>query len=318
MTEYLYGFKLMGEDIELAIDHPEAQRIFIEAETMIRDYEQRYSTHAEKSEVLAINQAAGQQAVVVSLDLYDLIKTGRDIGLATQGIFNITIGPITTLWHGDFSQAQVPDKNLIDAKLDLLQPADIQLNDELRSVYLTKPGMALDLGVISKGYFADRLKQFFYENGVNSGMINLGKNLITLGHANERHDGYWLVKLPNPLRQDGQFLGELKTRNEAVVISSINERKLKVGDKYYHHIFDARTGYPIDSQIASVIIVSDQAITGEIWSTVLFIQTPQQALRWLNQAPGIEGIIVTKEKQVIVSEKLKNKVILCSDIEMLG
>lgn len=318
MAEYLHGFVLMGEDIELAIDHPDADQIFSEAEAMIRDYERRYSTQDPASEVLAINQAAGQKAVRVSKDLYNLIKTGRDIGLATNGIFNIAIGPITSLWHIGFSDLQLPDKKRIDAQLDRLNPADIILDDVSQTVYLAKAGMALDLGVISKGYFADRLKRFFYEKGVHSGMINLGTNLITLGQANDDLDGNWLVKIPDPLTYDGQALGELKTQNQAVVISSINERKLKVGDKYYHHLFDARSGYPIDSQIASVTIVSAQAIDGEIWSTVLFSQSPQMAIQWLNQAPGIEGILVTKAKQVIVSEKLKDKVTLYSDLEMMG
>lgn len=318
MAEYLHGFILMGEDIELSIDHPDADHIFSEAEAMIRDYEMRYSSIDPASEVVAINQSAGQKAVRVSKDLYDLIKIGRDIGLATNGIFNIAIGPITNLWHVGFSEAQLPDQRQIETKLDCLNPADIILDDFQHSVYLSKVGMALDLGVISKGYFADRLKRFFFEKGVHSGMINLGNNLITLGQANEGIDGNWSVKIPDPLTYDGQFLGELKTQNQAVVISSINERKLKVGDKYYHHLFDARTGYPIASQIASVTIVSDQAIDGEIWSTVLFSQAPQKALQWLNQAQGIEGILVTKEKQVIVSQNLKDKVTLCPDIEMLG
>lgn len=318
MAEYLHGFILMGEDIELSIDHPDAECIFAEAEAMIRIHEKRYSNHDPLSEVVAINQAAGQKAVRVSKDLYDLIKIGRDIGLATNGIFNIAIGPITQLWHVGFNDARVPNKAQIDSTLDRLNPADIILNDLAQTVYLAKGGMALDLGVISKGYFADRLKRFFFEKGVHSGMINLGGNFISIGQANDGIDGNWLVKIPNPLTHDGQSIGELKTHNEAVVISSINERKLKVGDKYYHHLFDARTGYPIDGQLASVTIVSDQAIDGEIWSTVLFSQAPQMALQWLNQTPGIEGILVTKTKQVIVSEKLKNKVTLCANIEMLG
>lgn len=317
MAEYLHGFILMGEDIELSIDHPASDQIFKEAEEMIRDYEQRYSTDHPASEVVAINQAAGQQAVKVSKDLYHLIKTGREIGLATNGVFNIAIGPITKLWHIGFSDAHLPDKVQIDSKLDRLDPRDIILDELQQTVYLAKAGMALDLGVISKGYFADRLKRFFDEKGVHSGMINLGTNVITLGQANDRLDGHWLVKLPDPLAAVGQYLGELKTQNQAVVISSINERKLKVGDKYYHHLFDARTGYPIDGQMASVTIVSDQAIDGEIWSTVLFSQAPQKALNWLNQAPGIEGILVTKDKQVIVSDNLKDLVILNPDLEML-
>lgn len=318
MAEYLHGFTLIGEDIELSIDHPDADRIFKEAEAMIRDYEKRYSNSDPESEVVAINQAAGQEVVRVSKDLYQLIKTGREIGLATNGIFNIAIGPITRLWHRGFSDVPFPDKARINAKLDRLNPADIMLDDYQQSVFLAKAGMALDLDVISKGYFADRLKRFFFEKGVHSGMINLGNNLITLGQANEGIDGNWLVKIPDPLTYGGQTLGELRTQDQAVVISSINERKLKVGNKYYHHLFDARTGYPIDSQLASVIIVSKQAIDGEIWSTVLFSQAPEKALQWLNQAQGIEGILITKEKQVIVSEKLKDKVTLCENIEMHG
>lgn len=318
MAEFLHGFPLMGNDIELSIDHPDATQIFQEAEALLRDYERRYSANFENSELMAINAAAGRSPVTVSNDLYDLIKNGVSIALATNGVFNIAVGAITKLWHIGFSDAQLPDKAQIQEKLALIHPKDIELNDEQRSVFLKKTGMELDLGAIAKGYFADRLKQFFTEKGVHSGLISLGTTMVTIGQANDSLDGFWTVEIPNPLRYDGQVLAHLKTSDQSVVISSINERKLKVGDKYYHHIFDTRTGYPVDSRIAGIVIVSEQALDGEIWSTVLFGLPAEKALRWMNQEESIEGMIVTKEGQVIVSEGLQDKLILCQDFEMLG
>lgn len=296
----------MGTNAKITIDHPDAERILDQAETMLKEYEERFSLHNPLSDLEKINQNAGLSPVQVAKDLFNLIQMGREVSLASNSTFNIAIGAITQLWHIGFNDAQLPDKMAIQKCLSLINPADIVLEESTQSVFLRHKGMILDLNALGKGYFSDRLKAYLNEEGVNAGLIDLGTNVLTIGSAPNHASDYWEIEVANPFTSVDEVLLKLQVHEGSVVSSSINERKLKVGSKYYHHIFDSMTGYPLEGQIVSVTIVSNQSMDGEIWSTMLLAQTPQRALSWLNHAEGVEGILITKDEQIIVSDNLKS------------
>ena len=68
----------------------------------------------------------------------------------------------------------------------------------------------------------------------------------------------------------GNFVAALKIRDRSIVTSGIYERSHTVDGKTYHHIFNRKTGYPIESALASITIISDRSVDGEIWTTRLF------------------------------------------------
>lgn len=308
MRETSRVMDVMGTQAKITIDHPDAERILTKAEIMLKQYEERFSLNNPHSDVVKINQKAGLESVQVAADLFNLIKMGREVSLASNSTFNIAIGALTKLWHIGFSDAQLPDKIAIQECLSLVNPADIVLEERTQSVYLRHKGMALDINALGKGYFSDHLKAYLKEEGVNAGRIDLGTNVLTLGSSPNHNSDYWLVEISNPFEAESEAVLALRVHEKSVVSSSINERKLKVGTKYYHHIFDSMTGYPVEGQNVSVTIVSEQSMDGEVWSTMLLAQTPQRALAWLNQAEGVEGIVITKEKQILISDQLKNKI----------
>ena len=58
----------------------------------------------------------------------------------------------------------------------------------------------------------------------------------------------------------------LSITGKSVVTSGIYERHLEINGKDYHHIFDSETGYPIETDLASLTIISDRSVDGEIWT----------------------------------------------------
>ncbi len=87
--------------------------------------------------------------------------------------------------------------------------------------------------------------------------------------------------------------------------SGIYEHHLQVGDKDYHHIFNRHTGYPIETDISSLIIVSDLSVDCEIWTTRLFGLPIKQAFETIQSTPNIEGIIITEDNLFAVTCGLK-------------
>ena len=76
-------------------------------------------------------------------------------------------------------------------------------------------------------------------------------------------------------------------------------------EKTYHHIFNPKTGYPVETSVVSLTIVSKQSIDGEIWTTRLFGQTPQQILTTVATLPDISAIVITNTGEMLYSPELK-------------
>ena len=306
MQEAVRQVRLMGTIITLTIYHADSEALLEEAEARLRDYEKRFSAHAADSDLMRVNQQAGLQAVTVATDMFELIRIGKEMSLASDGALNIAIGPLMKLWHIGFEDAQVPKQAKIDQALQLIDPRRIQLDAASQTVYLEVAGMELDLGAVAKGYFADLLKSFFVEQGVEAGIINLGGNVLTIGNSPKNPLGTWNIGIQNPEAPRGDLLALAQVRDQSVVTSGIYERKLVVDGQEYHHIFDSRTGYPVANEIASVTIVSDKSIDGELWTTVLFVHSPERALALIEATPGIEALIITKDLQQYPSTGMRD------------
>lgn len=300
----------MGTRISLSIVHPESEKLLEKASHMLADYEARFSANNPKSVLMIVNQQAGIQPVHVDSDLYELIQIGKEYSLSSNLALNITIGPLVKLWKIGFTGARLPDQKEIEERIKLIDPTEIELDADKRTVYLTKKGMELDLGALAKGYFADKLKLFFQKEGVQSGIVDLGGNVLTIGKNPKYKDGYWRVGIQKPSLVRGDLIGAVLVKDKSVVTSGIYERSLKVGEKEYHHIFDSTTGYPIENELASVTIVSDESIDGELWTTLLFMFSPDAAIQYIDNTPGIEALIIIKDNDVKMTRGIMPYVVL--------
>ena len=76
--------------------------------------------------------------------------------------------------------------------------------------------------------------------------------------------------MQDPNKDRGSIVGSIKEKNRTIVTSGIYERFLEVDGKKYHHIFDSKTGYPYDNDIAGVSIITNKSIDGDALSTSVF------------------------------------------------
>ncbi|KAF1301046.1 FAD:protein FMN transferase [Candidatus Enterococcus willemsii] len=295
---------LMGTVIQLQIAHETPKPILEEAERRLRIYEKRFSANDANSELMAVNKNAGIQAVQVHPELYELIKIGQLHSVAPNSRMNIAIGPLVQTWRIGFADAKVPTDEEVQQKLSQTNPQAIICDDAQSTVFLAKADMAIDLGALAKGYFADLLRTYFEEVGVQSALINLGGNLVVYGPCPNRTSGMWKIGIQDPLKERNHYLLSLNVQNRSIVTSGIYERQLVHKGKTYHHILNPQTGYPAETDVVSLTIVSKHSLDGEIWTTRLFGQNANEILLQLNQLAEIDGIIVTSQ-QILFSEGIK-------------
>lgn len=287
----------LGTQIELTAFGTATEKDLDDAYQLIQAYEARLTVNRDHSEIMAINQAAGQAAVQVSSSTYSLVKLAIDISKENFG-FNATIGPLVKLWKIGFTGANVPSENEIQKRFSLTDPNKVVLNDNDQSVKLLEPQMQLDLGGIAKGYIADRIRDLWRSRGIQSGMINLGGNLLTMGPCPLHADKLWRIGVQDPDKNRGKIITSIKHSACSAVTSGIYERFLKQNKKVYHHIINPQTGYPLKTNLAGVTVFTHDSVIGEIESTRLFFagKAPKNCFE---QNPNIYGAIFVYQDQHI-------------------
>lgn len=296
---YAYSAVLMGSPILLKLfEHNEslASRVF----RLIKQQENLFTVNRPHSEVMAVNHAAGSHPVVVSPPVYELIKRAKAVSLLEDSLFNFTIGPVVKRWKIGFSGHSLPAASDLQSLLALTNPSDVVLDDAARSVFLQYAGMEIDLGAIAKGYIADVVRDFLLTEQVPHGLINLGGNVQTLGASGEQG---WGIGLKKPFAAEDALLGVIHVSNKSVVTSGIYERYFELDGRRYHHILAPKTGYPLDNELQSVTVISEDSIDGDIYTTLLYGMGVEKSLEYLQDLAHIEAIFVTKQRQIVCSSQ---------------
>lgn len=280
--------RALGTKIVLTVYGDEYFPLLSQAMKMIDGYEDRLTVNRPVSEVMAVNQAAGRTPKLVSPTTYELVKLAVHYSRENFG-FNALIGPLVKLWKIGFAGANVPSDQAIKDRLRLIDPYQVLLDDDNRTVYLEQPGMELDLGGIAKGYIADRVRDFWLAQGVPAGIINLGGNLVFVGQSPRRADGQWIIGVQDPQLKRGHDLETVRQPACSAVTSGIYERFLVKDGRRYHHLLDPRTGYPLETDLSSVTVFTDQSVLGEIEAKRLFFNGAPLA-GWASH-PGNRGAV---------------------------
>lgn len=303
----------MGTYVSLRVYDEGKEAVLDEAFTLIDELAALITTNEPGSQIDAVNIEAGEKPVQISEDIYPLVDAAYDYSVLSNSGFDVTIGPITSLWRIGFDDARVPDSKEIEQVLPLVNAELIELNDEDNTVYLTEAGMQLDLGAIAKGYIADQIKELFIEQGVTTAIIDLGGNVVIMGDSPRREEGGFNVGVQDPVNDRGDFIGTINLKDQSIVTSGIYERFLNHQGNIYHHLMNPETGYPFDNELLSVTIITDKSLDADALSTVGFGFGLDEGLEYFNNENDVEAVFITKDLDVFTTEGLKDKFILTNE-----
>ena len=266
--------------------------------------EQNMSVHLKESEISRINAAAGESSLNVSKETFALLLRAREFSAIGDGVFDLTIGPLVSLWDIGSGNETVPGENAIAAALELVDYTDVVFGPEGNYVGLKRNGMNIDLGAIAKGYAADKMVDYLRASDVPSGIINLGGNVYAFGE--KPGGGPWKIGIQSPSDDRGKYIGVVETGSSAVVTSGKYERYFVADGIRYHHILNTDNGYPVENGVASVSIVSRDATAADALSTLVFALGLEEGLRLSEEMAGVEAIIVTEDNTVYTTSGLRD------------
>ena len=260
------------------------------------------STGETDSEIYKLNQNGGGS---ISEDTSYLLERALEIWKSTDGCFEIGIYPLMQEWGFTDGNYKVPDKETLQKLLPLADSSKIDFNEKDQTVSFEQDGMEIDFGGIAKGYTSGRIMGIFREHGITSGMVSLGGNVQVLGIKTD--GSKWRVAVQNP-EDTENYLGVLETQDRAVITSGGYERYFEQDGKTYQHILDPKTGYPADSGLTSVTIVSADGTLADGLSTSLFVMGKEKAVAyWRAHSEEFDAFLVEKDGTVSVTENIADQ-----------
>ena len=284
----------------ITIYDPQAEALLEEALDICERYEAMLSISTQGSDVWRVNHAGGEP-VVVSQETVELITAGIMYGKLSGGLFDITIGRLSSLW--DFTgQSGVPSDSEIAAAQATVDYTQVRIDGD--TVQLLNPEAWIDLGGVAKGYIADKIAEYLREKGVGAAVIDLGGNIVAVGEKPDRST--WRFGIAKPFSERNDLLGVIKTGEASVVSAGVYERQFESGGVRYHHILNPFTGMPVNSDTLAATVVSTRSLDGDALSTIIILMGAGDKSRaneyvggsltdLLDKTPGFAGALFVLE-----------------------
>ncbi|MDR3270816.1 MAG: FAD:protein FMN transferase [Peptococcaceae bacterium] len=295
---------VLGTIVTQTIYGNAAQQVADDVWTELNRLEALLTVNASGGDANLLNARAGQGLVPMEFDTLQVLESARKISALSQGrALDITVGPLVKAWGIGTDHAQVPSAQLIRELLPLVNYQDVRIDRDQASAELTQAGQMVDLGGIAKGYAGDVVRDIYRQHGLTSAFINIGGNVVTLG---ARPDGNpWHIGIQNPRSETGEIVGYVSVVNQAVVTSGDYQRYFFAENgQRYCHIIDPTTGYPAESGLMSVTVITESSTDADGLSKafILGLEGGRELLRSYGQA---EGVFITTDKKIYVTPGLR-------------
>lgn len=286
-----------------------------------------------------INASAGIAPIVVSDEVYMVVEEALRVANETivEGValYDVSILPVWEKWlfqlryysFFDDNREIIPTIEEIEPLLPLVDHNKIILDEANKTVYLSEVGMKMDLGSIVKGYACDKIKAFLATKNITRAIIDIGGNIMTIGYNHyDEVDQEWQIKIQTPYvtiyqpnYEETKYIGTYYDSDITVVSSGVYERYIKTeaGDEY-HHILDPRTGFPLDSGLLSVTIITSVSMNADAYSTAVFSLGLASGMALVESHEELQAVFITTNKEIYISSGLEGEFTFNERITSLG
>jgi thiamine biosynthesis lipoprotein len=255
------------------------------------------------SQVSIVNSNAGILPVKVDQEVFDLTERALSLSKITKGAFDISFAAMDRIWKFDGTMTQMPTPAAIKRSVQKIGYKNIILDRNNCTIFLKIRGMKIGFGALGEGYAADKSRQLMLKKGIKAGIINGTGDMSAWGKQPDGSD--WTVGITNPLQED-TIINIMPLTAGAVVTSGSYEKFVIFHGKRYSHIINPVTGYPATG-LSSVTIFGPSAERANGFSTSMMVLGKSAAIRFINQFPDYNYILITDHGQILSSPVLNFK-----------
>ena len=270
----------MGSAYSIALYGYERQQMETAAQAAfdeVRRLDSMLSNYKPESEWSEVNREAAQHPVRISPELFHLLEACQEYSRASDGAFDISVGPLMKVWGFYKGTGHLPHRAEVMAAMEKVGYRHVHLDPASLTVSFDRQGVELDPGGIGKGYAVDRMVDVLKQKGVTIALVaGSGSSIYGLGAPPDEPRG-WHVTIRDPKNQRNN-VADVYLKNESMSTSGSYEKFFRAEGHVYSHIMDPRTGYPAPGML-SVSLITPRTIDSEAWAKPFFINGRQWAAK---------------------------------------
>lgn len=254
------------------------------------------STYRPQSELSRLNANASREWLSVSAELYTVLAAARQVSVATDGAFDITVGPLVNLW-GFGPQARVdqpPSASALAEALARVGYRQLELADGPPRVRKARSDLYLDLSAIAKGYAVDQVAALLEAQGMHDYLVDIGGELRARGH-NAKGDA-WQVGVALPVANIDDIERVLALTDTGLATSGDYRNYFEYQGRRYSHEIDPATGHPITNDVASVSVLHASCMMADAYATGLMVMGAERGLA-LAEKRGLKVLFLLPDGQ---------------------
>jgi FAD:protein FMN transferase len=288
----------------VSVSQDKADKAIDKTFSAIEKIEKLSDFYSPVSEISMINRKSGISGVKVSPDILEMLNKALYVSENTEGAFDITIGPVMSLY--DFHKKIKPVDSEIRRNLPLVNYRNLSVDKKKSTVFLKEKGMLVDPGGITKGYTADKAAEILKQQGIHAGLVAVAGDIKAFGL---KPDGKpWKIGIRNPSANttEDYIIATIELTDMAISTSGDYERSFIIDGKKYHHLIDPKTGYPASS-CRSVSVIAKDGVFTDSFATGVFILGPDKGMKVLEKM-GFDGVIIDSTGKPHVTQGIRGKV----------
>lgn len=280
--------------VELAapIDETMRMRLVALIEAELAAINRAMSTFDPRSELSEFNRRHDLRWAPASRGLIEVLDGASRISTATQGAFDVTVGPLVDLWGfgSEYRTQRVPDDALIERVRESVGYRHLQIDPSAGAIRKRHGRTRVDLNAIAPGYGVDRVALILDGQGVHDYLVEIGGEFRARGTTAAGRP--WRVGIERPV-EGRRLIGEtVVLENRAIATSGTTRDFFEQDGRHYSHSIDPATGRPVEHPSMAVSVVADTAMEADGWATALLVLGPQRGYA-LAQSLGLAAILVT-------------------------
>ena len=285
MNVFHHSFFAMGTRLNMVIpelDSDEGYDIAEALENLVLGIEKKLSRFDGNSLISEINARASIVPVALDDECRRIFSTCMEYHERTSGAFDITLLPLTRLWHeaAKAENGMEPDAHLIENAIAQTGMSSVLLEQESRTLRFDKPGMQVDLGGFGKGYALGEVIPMLREFGISRAFLSFGESSISVLGNRSDSGRNWEIGIEHIFRQ-GESIHTLQLKDASLSTSGTTSFNFPKGKARSAHVISPFTGYPVEG-CRTMSVVSESPVEAEILSTALLVLASDKRAGILN------------------------------------
>ena len=275
--KFSYSEMKMGSAFNLIIvsaDSNKANHLARKSYELVDSLNHIFSNYDSSSELSKINASAGLLPYKMSTAMLDLVQKSQYAYIQSKGAYDISIGPLSSLWRNARKAKLFPEASTVLATKKLVGLNQVKINKRLGTIFLPNANMQLDFGGIAKGYIAQWVINFLKANGIQQALVDAGGDIVMSGPPLNQQG--WLIGVNLPETTDDLLNKKLQLSNCSVATSGDVYQFIEYKGVKYSHIINPLTGYGV-TNLRNVTIVAKTGATADWLATACSILPIKEA-----------------------------------------